>query len=169
MAAPLFLENKRGRLWHLEICGAPTGNMTKLLAPGLSQLKDLHKGTHEQLKALQKEQSLQMTEQTITAVSQLPILHLPPAPYVSLYHVQVFCSLASFSSIKPCQVLNLPEGAHGHGTERTRPSLKHSLRVNLPAWTTCLRSVVCVWSDVPSGNFKLLLGNSLFLRDDFFS
>lgn len=116
MIALQFLDNRRSILWHLKIHGAPTVKMTKLLKPGLSQLKVLHRGTHKQLKTLQREQSLQMTEQIITAISQLPILHLPPAPYVSLYHVQFFCALASFSCIKPCQVLNPSERMHGHGT-----------------------------------------------------
>lgn len=53
-------------------------------------------------------------------------------------------------------------------TESLMP-FKHNLLIVLIAWAVCLKSVVFVWSEVPSGKLKLLLGNSFFLRANFFS
>lgn len=74
-------------LWNLESCGTSTVKVVRLLKTGLSQLEVLHRGNHKLLKTLEREQSFQMTEQIVTAKYRLPILHLPPAPYVSFYHV----------------------------------------------------------------------------------
>lgn len=138
--------------------------MTKLLKSGLSQLKVLQRRTHKQLKPLQREQSLQMTEQIITAVSQLPILHLPPAPYVSLYHVQFFCSLASFSCIKPSQALNSAERVHGHSWAliQTQPARSPHRLDSLPE-VRCVCPVRCALKNPQATLRELILLKHPFL------
>lgn len=104
----------------------------------------------------------------MTALPQLPIFHLPPAPYVSLFHVQFFCSSATFSSTKPHQVpRQVPrqsqahqEAVQGWDTE-SLTSLRHSSITAPLAWGQ--GGLSCCAPQAALGDLLLPQGHFLFL------
>lgn len=111
------------------------------LEPGLSQLEGACRRTRKQLKLLQGVQPLQMTEQIITAQSQLPILHLSSSICFSLPRI-VFLLFRQFFMHQAMPSPKFIRRSTLAWDTESYSLLECSLLAVPISWRVCLRSVV---------------------------